>query len=158
LLENVLNQGQLDRMNDLVAVDFVELDPLPGQQRGREGLDQVIAAFRTAFPDIQCVIEEMVAEHKVSSRTTWHDTHHGGFFGVPATGRQITGCGRRSRRCRRAGGQSNSNGYPGHDGAAWCHSCGEIGHLAKRGWSKQGRARLKRAGSFRKGLGPLPIE
>ena len=51
-VEEVINQGQLERVDDLVAVDFVELDPLPGQQQGREGLRQVINAFRTAFPDI----------------------------------------------------------------------------------------------------------
>ena len=31
-VEEVINQGQLERADDLVAVDFVELDPLPGQQ------------------------------------------------------------------------------------------------------------------------------
>ena len=51
-VEEVINQGRLERADDLVAVDFVELDPLPGQQQGREGLKQVISAFRTAFPDI----------------------------------------------------------------------------------------------------------
>jgi hypothetical protein len=51
-VEEVINQGQLERADDLVAVDFVEVDPLPGQQQGREGLKQVINAFRTAFPDI----------------------------------------------------------------------------------------------------------
>ena len=51
-VEEVINQGQLERVDDLVAVDFVELDPLPGQQQGREGLKQLINAFRTAFPDI----------------------------------------------------------------------------------------------------------
>jgi hypothetical protein len=50
-VEEVINQGQLERADDLVAVDFVELDPLPGQEKGREGLKQVIGAFRTAFPD-----------------------------------------------------------------------------------------------------------
>jgi hypothetical protein len=35
-----------------MAVDFMEVDPLPGHQQGREGLKQVISAFRTAFPDI----------------------------------------------------------------------------------------------------------
>ena len=73
-----------------MAVDFVELDPFPGQQQGREGLKQVIGAFRTAFPDIHWVIEEMVGEgEKVFSRFTWHGTHRGEFFGVPATGKQI---------------------------------------------------------------------
>src|SRR6516165_7484868 len=90
-VEDVLNQGQLERVDDLVAVDFVEVEPLPGQQQGREGLKQVISAFRTAFPDIHWVIEEMVGEgEKVFSRFTWRGTHRGEFFGVSATGRQIT--------------------------------------------------------------------
>ena len=76
---------------DLVAVDFLELDPLPGQQQGREGLKQVIVVFRTAFPDIHWVMEEMVGEgDKVFSRFTWSGTHRAEFFGVPATGRQVT--------------------------------------------------------------------
>jgi predicted ester cyclase len=74
-VEEVINQGRLERVNDLVVLDFVELDPLPGQQQGREGLKQVIAALRTAFPDIHWVIEEMVGEgDKVFSRFTWHGT------------------------------------------------------------------------------------
>jgi predicted SnoaL-like aldol condensation-catalyzing enzyme len=68
-VEEVINQGHLERADDLVAVDFVELDPLPGQQQGREGLKQVISAFRAAFPDIHWVIEEMIGEgEKVFSR------------------------------------------------------------------------------------------
>jgi hypothetical protein len=61
-----------------------------GQQQGREGLKQVIAALRTAFPDIHWVTEEeMVGEgDKVFSRFTWHGSHRGEFFGAPATGRQ----------------------------------------------------------------------
>ena len=90
-VEEVINEGRLACADDLVAVDFVELDPLPGQQQGREGLKQVIGAFRIAFPDIHWIIEEMVAEgDKVFSRFTWHGTHRGEFFGVPATGRQIS--------------------------------------------------------------------
>jgi steroid delta-isomerase-like uncharacterized protein len=89
-VEEVINQGRFERVNDLVALDFVELDPLPGQQQGREGLKQVIAAIRTAFPDIHWVIEEMVGEgDKAFSRFTWHGTHRSEFFGVPATGREI---------------------------------------------------------------------
>jgi steroid delta-isomerase-like uncharacterized protein len=90
-VEEVINQGHLERADDLVVVDFMELDPLPGQQQGREGLKQVISAFRSAFPDIHWVIEEILGEgDKVFSRFTWHGTHRGEFFGVPATGRQIT--------------------------------------------------------------------
>lgn len=41
-LEEVINQGRLDQADELVSVDFVELDPLPGQRQGREGLKEVI--------------------------------------------------------------------------------------------------------------------
>ena len=50
-IEEVINQGQHERANDLVAVDFVELEPLPGQHQGREGLKRLTGAFRTAFPE-----------------------------------------------------------------------------------------------------------
>jgi steroid delta-isomerase-like uncharacterized protein len=90
-VEEVINQGRLGQADDLVAEDFVELDPLPGQQPGREGLKQVVAQFRTAFPDLNWVIEEMVGEgDKVFSRFSWHDTHRAEFFGVPLTGKRIS--------------------------------------------------------------------
>ena len=90
-IEEVINQGRLERADELVVADFVELDPLPGQQPGREGLKEVIAQMRAAFPDIHWVLDEMVAEgEKVVSRFTWSGTHRGTFLGVPATGRSIS--------------------------------------------------------------------
>ena len=89
-VEEVINQGRLDRADDLVVADFVELDPLPGQQPGREGLKEVIAQMRAAFPDIHWVLDEQMAEgEKVVSRFTWSGTHRGTFLGIPATGRSI---------------------------------------------------------------------
>ena len=35
-VEKVINQGQLERTDDLVAVDFVEVDALSGQQQRRD--------------------------------------------------------------------------------------------------------------------------
>ena len=89
-VEEVMNQGRLERINDLVTSDFVELDPFPGQQPGREGLKAVVALFRAAFPDIHWVIEEMIAEEdRVASRFTWSGTHRGEFMGVPPTGHSV---------------------------------------------------------------------
>jgi steroid delta-isomerase-like uncharacterized protein len=89
-IEDVLNQGRLERADDLVVEDFVELDPLPGQSSGREGLKQVIREMRTSFPDMHWKTEEMIAEgEKVSTRFTWTGTQRGPFFGIPATGRAI---------------------------------------------------------------------
>ncbi|MDR3752379.1 MAG: ester cyclase [Terracidiphilus sp.] len=89
-LEDVINQGRLERANDLVKEDFVELDPLPGQQQGREGLKAVIHALRSAFPDMHWVVKEMVAEgQKVVTRFVWTGAHRGVFLGIPATGRSV---------------------------------------------------------------------
>jgi steroid delta-isomerase-like uncharacterized protein len=70
--------------------DFVELDPLPGQRQGREGLKDVLGGMRAAFPDLHWVAEEMVAEgDTVVTRFTWTGTHRDAFLGVPATGRSV---------------------------------------------------------------------
>jgi len=48
-------------------------------------------AFRTAFPDLQFRVEDMVAEgEKVVSRLTMRGTHQGDFQGIPPTGKQMT--------------------------------------------------------------------
>ena len=89
-LEEVINQGRLEQANEIVAEDFVELDPLPGQRQGREGLKDVIGMLRTAFPDMNWVVEEMIAEgEKVVTRFTWTGTQQGTFMGIPATGRSV---------------------------------------------------------------------
>ena len=84
-LEEVINQNRMDRADDLVVEDFVELDPLPGQRQGREGLKEVLGMMRAAFPDMHWVAEE----DKVVTRFTWTGTHRGTFLGVPATGRSV---------------------------------------------------------------------
>lgn len=89
-IEEVINQNRLDRADDLVQEAFVELDPLPGQQQGREGLKAILAYMRTAFPDIHWTIHEMVSEgDKVVSRFHWTGTHQAPFVGIPATGKSV---------------------------------------------------------------------
>jgi steroid delta-isomerase-like uncharacterized protein len=89
-LEEVVNQGRLEQANEIVAEDFVELDPLPGQRQGREGLKDVIGMLRTAFRDMHWVVDEMIAEgEKVVTRFTWTGTQQGTFMGIPATGRSV---------------------------------------------------------------------
>jgi steroid delta-isomerase-like uncharacterized protein len=90
-LEEVINQNRMDLADALVVEDFVELDPLPGQRQGSEGLKEVLAMMRAAFPDIHWAVEEMVAEgDTVVTRFTWTGTHRGVFLGVPATGRNVS--------------------------------------------------------------------
>jgi len=89
-VEEVINQGRYEAADELVEENFVELDPLPGQQQGREGLKDLIRMMRLAFPDIHWVVEETIASgDKVVSRFRWTGTQRGDFLGIPATGRSV---------------------------------------------------------------------
>lgn len=89
-LVEFINTGNTAIVDEIVAPDYLERDPFPGQQPGREGLKEVILMTRAAFPDLEWRVDEMVAEgDTVASRFTWRGTHRGPFLGVPPTGRQI---------------------------------------------------------------------
>jgi steroid delta-isomerase-like uncharacterized protein len=90
-VKEILNKGNMAVAAELVTEDFVELDPLPGQQQGREGLIEVISMIRTAFSDFEWTIEELIAEgDKVASYNVWRGTHQGVFLGIPPTGKRVT--------------------------------------------------------------------
>jgi steroid delta-isomerase-like uncharacterized protein len=89
-IKDVLNLGRLETADEIVAENFIELDPLPGQKQGREGLKEIIVMLRSGFPDMNWVIEEMIASgEKVVTRFHWTGTHKGEFMGMPATGKSV---------------------------------------------------------------------
>jgi steroid delta-isomerase-like uncharacterized protein len=87
--EEVFNQGKLEVLDEIVASDHVEHDPLPGQTQGIEGLKQRVAMVRGAF-NPQFTVEDVLADgDKVVVRWTNRGTHRAEFFGVPATGKTV---------------------------------------------------------------------
>ncbi len=91
VIEEVWNQGKLDVMDEIYATDFILNDPAVGEVRGTEGLKQYVSMYRTAFPDVQLTIEDMIAEgDKVVTRFTFTGTHKGELMGIPPTGVQVT--------------------------------------------------------------------
>jgi hypothetical protein len=63
-VEEIVNQGNMAVAPELIAEDFVELDPFPGQAPGRAGLIESIERLRTAFPNLIWSLDEMVAEEE----------------------------------------------------------------------------------------------
>lgn len=89
-IEEVINQGRLNVADEIVEENFIELDPLPGQRQGREGLKDVIAMLLSAFPDMHWEVDETIASgEKVVTRFTWTGTHRGNFMGIPTTDRPV---------------------------------------------------------------------
>ena len=83
--------GNLDAADEIFAPDYVSYEPTSGETRGIEGARQFAATFREAFPDLECTIEDMIAEgDKVVMRFRGGGTHQGDTeaFG-PATGKRM---------------------------------------------------------------------
>ncbi len=76
----------------LVSEDWTNYDAnLPPLPHGPEGAHQLITLFAQGIPDLQLVVEAMIAEGDlVASRWTCHGTQTGEFLGIPATGRSAT--------------------------------------------------------------------
>ena len=84
------DKGNLDVIDELVSPDAVDHNPFPGQAPGAEGVRQVFAMLKAAFPDMSQSIQDMVAEgDRVAIRSTLHGSHRGEFLGIPATGKQV---------------------------------------------------------------------
>lgn len=90
-IEEVMNGGDLDAADELVAPDHVNHDPTaPEEQGGSEGIKELIGMYRSAFPDIRFTTGEMICEgDTVAHRWTFTGTHRGALMGVEPTGRSV---------------------------------------------------------------------
>ena len=90
-IQKVFNEGRLDLLDQFLAPGYVIQDSPPGTKAGAEGVRDVVTMFRSAFPDLEITLDEVIAEGEtVASRATLRGTHKGDFLGVPATGRSIS--------------------------------------------------------------------
>ena len=81
-----INSGNLDALDALMDDSFVEHEVLPGMPTGKEGVKAMFGMLRTAFPDLQMIPQQVIAESDfVSVFATATGTHLGEFMGIPAT-------------------------------------------------------------------------
>jgi len=86
----VLNNGNLELIDNLVSDTYQEHEPLPGFESNKEGLREFFAMMLNAFPDLHNKIEFTVTQgDKVVSYITLSGTHKDTYMGVPATGNEF---------------------------------------------------------------------
>jgi predicted ester cyclase len=86
----IFGHGRIDVVDELLAPDFVDHDPLPGLPPDREGVKQVVRLFRNAFPDLEVeVLHTIVEGDRAVDHIASTGTHLGGFMGVEPTGTRI---------------------------------------------------------------------
>ena len=89
IIEEVWNKGNLEILNELFDSNYV-VHSTRGDTIGTDGLKQAITMFRSAFPDLHCTIEDMIAQgDKVASRITSMGTFKGELMGIAPTGKQV---------------------------------------------------------------------
>jgi steroid delta-isomerase-like uncharacterized protein len=90
--EEFITKGDLSLTDELIAENYVDHNPPgPNIAPGPEGVKQLFAGRRSAFPDLTVTVDDQVAEgDKVVSRGTITGTHKGEFMGIPATGKSIS--------------------------------------------------------------------
>jgi predicted ester cyclase len=87
MVEEIFNRGNVSRLDEFVAPDFVEHEELP------PGMDakQMTTLLRSAFPDFKATIEHLIAEgDKVVMSMSWTGTQKGEFMGIPPTGKRVS--------------------------------------------------------------------
>ncbi len=91
-IDDVINAQDLDgALVEMVAENFVELNPLPGQGPGRAGLADVLSMMFAGFPDLRWTLHDTLVEgDRVMGFSTWTGTHQGEFMGIPSTGHTAT--------------------------------------------------------------------
>lgn len=88
--EEAYNRGNLRILDELYVPDFVGHPPVGEDIHGPAAVKEVIVMFRTAFPDFQFVIEDMIAAgDMVVTRATISGSHEGEFQGIAPTGRRM---------------------------------------------------------------------
>ena len=88
-VEEVINNGDYSVLDELVQPNYVYRSA-DQELQGADALQGLFTAYRTAFPDLNTEIDDLVsAGDRVAIAITLTGTHEGDLMGVPATGEQV---------------------------------------------------------------------
>jgi predicted ester cyclase len=91
IFDKAFNQGNLAVIDELVAPDGISHHLSWGTPANRMGLKQLIAMFRTGFPDLHFTLEdEIIQADRVAAHLTLRGTHKGLFLGNSPTSKVIS--------------------------------------------------------------------
>jgi|ERR1700687_1012778 len=92
IVEDMFNKGNLDVAPEIFGPEFVDRghEQIADKKDGPEGFAEFVRTIRSALPDLEATIQNMVAEGDyVAMWNTATATHRGELFGMPASGKRI---------------------------------------------------------------------
>lgn len=89
--DEVWNQKNLAVLDEIIDPHQIRYEAGTVRELvGPEGVKQFVQIFITAFPDLQFLVEDVIAEDdKVAVRWTFQGTHNGYLRDIPPTGNSI---------------------------------------------------------------------
>jgi predicted SnoaL-like aldol condensation-catalyzing enzyme len=88
IFDEVVNKGNLDAVDELMAEDYVDHGPMGDM--GRDAFKGLVGQYRAAVPDLHCEVSHVIAEGDTLGwlvRAT--GTHTGDQLGFPATNKSF---------------------------------------------------------------------
>ena len=95
-IDEMWNQGKLQLADELFAADCVTHqlrtgESTAGTPRSAESVKREATAWLTGFPDLEFVLEQVIAAgDRVVSQCTMRGTHTGVWMGVPPAGTKVS--------------------------------------------------------------------
>lgn len=91
LIDEVWNKGTLAVEDEIVAQNLRGHDSMNGEMNGRDSHKNFVKTMRTAFPDLQCTIDQIgMANGHVYVRWMARGTNKGALLGMPASNKAVT--------------------------------------------------------------------
>ena len=88
--DEVMSQGKMDVIDELVSEDIVEHAAPPGVPPNRDGVKMFVKTFRDAFPDMKATTVAVVVEgDEAWMQSTITGTHKGEFIGMAPTNKKF---------------------------------------------------------------------
>src|SRR5262249_57218364 len=91
---DVWNRADEQAARQILHAELTFRGSLGPSRRGLDGFIDYMRSIHAALGDYRCTIDELIAtDRQAAARMQFTGVHRGVFFGVPATGRQITWAG-----------------------------------------------------------------
>ena len=88
--EQVVSTGDLDRVEEFISPDYVEVHDGQRHLLGVHGAREHVLGVRRTYPDLTLMVEQQIAEGEwVASLVTMRGTHRGEWLGMRPTGKPM---------------------------------------------------------------------
>ncbi len=90
-IEEVINTGNVDRIEDFIAPEYTEVYDGRRYPIGIAGARDHVRGVRTTYPDLRVTIDSQIADGEwVATTITARGSHRGEWMGISPTGRTLT--------------------------------------------------------------------